>query len=813
MEYIKAPFNFVPVSKEVFYPGWADQISHDLPFSDGLSGKITLTIEAKTPIFIRDSESKTEFCHVKTGNRDKEYFIPGTSIKGMVRNVLEIMSFGKLSMDEKMRFATREWDKDYIYNLKKPQEQKNVRCGWLTSSNGQIRVTDCGRPLRINHIRIDEFLKITTLQDTFKQGSSVDLNDSQLINNKVFDPKTACYKYALLEDKVSKLRNKNFKEDKQYIAKFHENRVMPCNNETDLKGTVVFTGQPDNWKLPRNQGSGKFYEFVFIDIPNEKRLNLNPINPVEFEKFEYLHRNSDDWNYWKNKKDPKGIPVFFRVDGNKIKDFGLAFLYKVPYKYSPKEINDIYQKITDDSGSDLAQCIFGFVDVDKDKQSALKGRVHFSPAKPINTPVPFDHTIKTTLGSPRASYYPIYIVQTPQNTNGNKVEKYITYNDKNAQLKWKRYPVRNSATPIPPTGNDDVDTEFCPLNSEVHFKSFVRFHNLRPVELGALLSAISFHGNENKLFHSIGMAKSMGFGKIKVYYTLEANHIEPPEYFMAQFERKMNRFLREKWVETEQIKELFTMAWDKDTMLRNVELAYMTMSTTPDQNQFAKVKEFNLFLKKYTELTNTFYPLTSISDEFDKIDNEKFKSIFEEVFNLEDKKEFEKAISLLKEALKIIPDHEQGLETLNRLETKQKFEEIINEAEKYFENGDFKNAREKYSHAKNYTNKPELIDSLISKCTESGRAVSGLEGALNKEGNFDTNIKRIEQYFKKRNITILDERDSQTLLKMIEFWIEMKDPRKKEWSSQFSASNYWKKIASWTGIELAEKWYNHIIKR
>ena len=36
-EYIRAPFNFVPVSSKVFFPGWADQVSQDVPFSDALS--------------------------------------------------------------------------------------------------------------------------------------------------------------------------------------------------------------------------------------------------------------------------------------------------------------------------------------------------------------------------------------------------------------------------------------------------------------------------------------------------------------------------------------------------------------------------------------------------------------------------------------------------------------------------------------------------------------------------------------------------------------------------------------------------------
>jgi hypothetical protein len=39
---IKSPYNFVPAPTEdqVFKPEWADQVSHDIPFSDGESGEI-----------------------------------------------------------------------------------------------------------------------------------------------------------------------------------------------------------------------------------------------------------------------------------------------------------------------------------------------------------------------------------------------------------------------------------------------------------------------------------------------------------------------------------------------------------------------------------------------------------------------------------------------------------------------------------------------------------------------------------------------------------------------------------------------------
>ena len=33
---IKAPYNFVPLEKTAFYPEWANHISQDIPFEDGV---------------------------------------------------------------------------------------------------------------------------------------------------------------------------------------------------------------------------------------------------------------------------------------------------------------------------------------------------------------------------------------------------------------------------------------------------------------------------------------------------------------------------------------------------------------------------------------------------------------------------------------------------------------------------------------------------------------------------------------------------------------------------------------------------------
>jgi len=106
---ITAPFNFVPLSEKVFIPEWGEWVSHDIPFKDGESGEIEVTITAESPIFIRDHLDEKRFC-----NHKGQYYIPGSSLKGMVRSVLEIMSFGKMrpgehegNMDD-VRFSVRD---------------------------------------------------------------------------------------------------------------------------------------------------------------------------------------------------------------------------------------------------------------------------------------------------------------------------------------------------------------------------------------------------------------------------------------------------------------------------------------------------------------------------------------------------------------------------------------------------------------------------------------------------------------------------------------------------------------------------------
>ena len=157
MATIKAPYNFVPLNEKVFFPDWADKISQDVPFEDGVSGTIELKITAQTPIFVRngheksDADAKNDEYKSFSKTVDNRYFIPATSIKGAIRNVLEIMSFGKMTQVENASFGLRD-----LNNTEYRNQMRNICCGWLQQCGDGFQLYDWGIPGRISVEAIDK---------------------------------------------------------------------------------------------------------------------------------------------------------------------------------------------------------------------------------------------------------------------------------------------------------------------------------------------------------------------------------------------------------------------------------------------------------------------------------------------------------------------------------------------------------------------------------------------------------------------------------------------------------------------------------
>jgi CRISPR-associated protein (TIGR03986 family) len=549
MSNVKSTYNFVPAptEAEVFKPTWAEQVSHDIPFSDGESGEIELTITAETPIFIRDGHSKdndtNEFSYYIDANGEKQYFIPGSSLKGMIRNVLEIMSFSRLNKnlvnDDRYSFrdlssATNQYMTNYNKFI--------IKGGWLSEKpDGSWTIEECEDLAFINHRELKEEKNIP-FRDLFLGQNPKD--------------KTAESKYKMvtgekLKGKFSTEIITLFGGVTRNIAKYDAN---------GKEGRLVFTGQSSkrNEPEPPRKANGKINEFVFFD---SETPNFLAISEKMQKDFKFIYYNDDknnisaDWKFWRNgflEKREK-VPVFYSKDENgNLNHFGLAYMYKLPFKNSVRELEPL-KSYTE--SLDLATAIFGFTE----KNNGLKGRVMCGNALQKGDVTELSE-VREILGGPKASYFPFYLNQYKQDK-----KSYFTYDDRNATLKgFKRYPVHNDGVKKgdyddKQLKNQKVFSTFKLIASESEFKTKIRFHNLKPIEIGALLSAITFHGNEEKCFHNLGAAKSFGYGKVSIQINQLRFLSQSKEDYMSLFEEEMNQKI-EGWWKKDALTELFAMA-------------------------------------------------------------------------------------------------------------------------------------------------------------------------------------------------------------------------------------------------------------
>lgn len=744
---IRAPFNFVPVSDKVFFPDWADQISHDIPFSDGLSGTIELEITAESPIFVRNGHTEKEReensdAYKSFSNVDGNYFIPGTSLKGAIRNVMEIMSFGKMKLDERAKFAQREWDNPDLYPMKK--EQGKLFCGWFKREGENYKIIDCGKPYRIGHSRIDEWAGKDILRDNFSKDSKLNINKEEKINGKIYDPKTAAYKYELLKD--VELNNLNFSIDNEFSHQYNDKRVL-VNPHGTISGKIVLTGQPDKWMWPRpktlTKGAGKFYEFVF---PKEER-KTHKLSKDNYDHFKFIYSDSTEWERINREiESEQGTPIFFRIENNKIKDFGIAYLYKLPYEKSPFDTLSTAHK--DKNELDLAECIFGT----ENKDQTLKGRVQFGNALCIKGKEEDDMIF--TMGSPKASYYPIYIMQ--QNGSRGYVSEYNTYNDSKISG-WKRYPIRDAIHGHKATDdfNEKLDTWMIPLREGAVFKSKVRFHNLKPTELAALYSALTFHKTEGAC-HQIGQGKPYGLGRVSIKAT--HNLDVDMDLLLAEYEEAVEQSLNLTWHTTPQITELITVAKIPIILEEQHLFNYMIMDIDKGKNEFVEAKKKKQYLQNYSTLIKK---------------NIEVKSF------LEDKKEEI-------ERLRIEAAEEEA----------RKIAEIL--------------AQEKAKEeAKREEKKEAKITAGLSFLEE--KYDLGPNMGNYKVQNFKSMRDRVENWMKISNIELLPHEEYDIFYITLKRIYESANKREKKNWSEFK-KGVWHHVIGWVGESDAKNWYDELIK-
>lgn len=684
---LKAPYNFVPLNKKVYIPDWGDKISHDIPFSDGEDGVITLTFTNTTPLFISDGKEQPHSCHIETPE-GKLFFLPGSSIKGMLRSVAEILSFAKMQPYNKDYFGYRE----FIDNEYKAQ-MNNAQAGWLTYKNGEFQ--------------IEEYEKEKILIEDIPQEIAYKKNNS-------------------LKDNLRNIKNKK--------GEFYP---------TLRNGRLVYSGPIIN----------KLHEHLFTKKTGDTFI----VNEYVINRFLSAYKQSPHYELIIQNQLEKGnaIPVFFTTNNDQVEYIGLSRNFRLPFA---KGVEDgIHQTSSDNShaGYDMCECIFGYTQ----EKNALKGRIQighaFAQEPSCVSELP---SMKCVLGSPKASFYPLYLRQTEGNAS------YKKYNNTSIEIAGrKRYRIHanNCSITIPQgNGNEKNTKTLTPLKPGVKFEVSIHLHNLRPSEIGLILSAITFHNNLDKCSHNIGMAKGFGYGKLRTENIKLHGLTHDMFYYMESFEEQMNHFTYKcglvPWHEQESILQLMSIAQDHSNA---EELEYLklkehskikeTRTEILHENPFELTPIKNVILKKVMEIKQEMF-----AKELDTF-YEVIKSKIEKTNNIEEMHQ------LIEDCRKFEKDHAEF--KTNEVES------LINEIEKHKLAWEYKAF---INNTKSRLNKKNLnlneVKALLAEC----------DGFSNRLGNTEYNeINEIkeelnkwkEQIWISTGLSLLNELDNKREFKTNEF--------------------------------------------
>ena len=195
----------------------------------------------------------------------------------------------------------------------------------------------------------------------------------------------------------------------------------------------------------------------------------------------------------------------------------------------------------------------------------------------------------------------------------------------------------------------------------------IALHNTRPMEIGAVLAALTLNGTEGT-YLNLGMAKSFGFGKCKVGMEDDvklSGFKHDAAYYMHEFEKEMAVFTYgnglQSWASTNSISQLVNILSEHSNEdVRMMELNDYTESKKENKNPFNTLQESSKPIKSWLTEEDWTEIKTKAEEVGKQMAFERLKS--------------EKAPSYA--------EAEQHIAMAEKLEQEQKYSEAINELKK-----------------------------------------------------------------------------------------------------------------------------------
>lgn len=568
----------------------AQELRHDKPLPNGVSGWIDVTWEATTPLLIGDPQDEENgrpgpvfplvlVAQAKAGTtfeqRKKvlrEACIPGSSLRGMIRSVFEIVTFSRLSqLNADFRYGFRNFDDpDYKNQL---LASDAVKAGWLEADDDDVWWL---RPCTWRRVEISAIQTLVPAAGN-EPWITLPLQRKYEILGIYNRSRTPPFVWT---------DNWAFDPDNETLERLPAGASVPAGS---VSATLVVSGPATSAE------ANKRYEYVFFDPEDEPER----IDPAIRRDFERVHGKPNarggfdpdgSWAVLKPNlartipRPQRRIPVFY-VGGHRAENqlargsrlrLGLTRLFKLGHRFAIGELLPPAHRSS--RPLDMTDALFGFVHegTEGDATEALRSRLALGFAtldQPSRAVLVVSGEQEAVLMTPRASFEPYYLVgarlsYSAELPDGQPVARLAGR---------KRYPVRTKAdaqgmtehAAKAPTKRVVSRLRFIAARQgeALRFVSRIRFHNLHRLELGALLWALTFGGSADHR-HAVGRAKPFGYGalevdpaKLQLRYT--AGNAQAParwQDLLTEFETFMAPHLGRKLRECEPIRVLLGLA-------------------------------------------------------------------------------------------------------------------------------------------------------------------------------------------------------------------------------------------------------------
>lgn len=616
--YVGAPYNFVEINKKVRKPENNKIQPHDVIEKGKLSGVIEYEITAKTPIIVDDGSG-----HFYK-NIYGETAIPGSTVRGLVRSNMQILSASSVAADiqdgrlmyrnvangkNKDRYNDILGNKTIQYSLKDGKKGQlsvleNVKAGYIRNEGGKYRIFGTvkdGTAIKKGDMNYYVKSERKILEDREKEKKF-----GFLINHKPYILQNNNAQFKKRNDRNGRVHYEG--DENKYYHPYYmpisysiegEKTVSAINDKgiLDLNGYLVSTGMMREKKA--------VYIIPEIDEAEDKAIDITKEDIDDFRR-DYESRKNQvetmDKGFFNLPNDGETKPVFYIQLGSKLY-FGFTPRLRLFYDKTICEGLDENQK---NAGVDYCKSIFGYTpdsnntqnNGDSGKKAGYKSRVAFMDALMVKgSGKEQEKKVSLVLGSPKPTSYLDYL--TPK----TDIDAVASYNNDFMLRGIKQYWLKKEVDSPSASKNEKVSSGFTPYTAGTGFKGRVRFDNLSEDELGMLLWSIQLEDNSNQ---NIGKGKPYGYGRVEVKVTglkkldfekmYDSDSLSLKPYsdmddciddYIRIAKDNMTGFIGRDVMSCPSVKHFFMMK-DADNIPGNDKTRYMSLDSREYQNRVSK---------------------------------------------------------------------------------------------------------------------------------------------------------------------------------------------------------------------------------